>query len=130
MKKIIFVVSIVLTICTVSCDQVFDYNYYVKNLTPENIVVVYETGNGIRVADTITIKSDEEKLIYVSNAAGGQKLLGQTISIVFNKFVVKKGHLESLKNYRDNQIWQYIETSSNIGRYTLIVDSSHFEKLK
>ena len=127
MKKLtLFFVLINSIMLIFSCDDVFDYNYRVKNSTNEDIIIIYETGNKKHINNTITIEKDEEKLIHTSHAAGGKTLLGQDIWIVFDKFIIKKGDSESQRNYRDNQIWQYKELSPNIGEYTLIVDSSHF----
>jgi hypothetical protein len=129
MKKIrIILLFVFLVFSFISCDETFEYAYTVKNLTPNEITIIYQTGNEINnYRKAININSKEHQSIYVSHAAGGKELLGQDISIVFSEFSVKNGDILSNIDYRDKKYWDYKEISSNNAEYILTVDSTHFK---
>jgi hypothetical protein len=127
--KSIFKIGLFISLLLFSCDEVFDYIFYVNNLTNHEISVIYHTGNELHnYWDTIVIEPTNLKEVFVEHAAGGNKLIGVDISIVFESFFIKIDTMLSNKNYLDHDLWEYNEVSEFVGEYTLDVDSTHFDK--
>jgi hypothetical protein len=112
----------------VSCDEVFDYNFNVKNLTNQEITVIFHTGNEMQnYWDSIAIKPISQKTFYTVHTAGGRELRGVDIDIVFESFIVRMGTIKSKVNYRNNNEWEFNASTKNIGEYNLTVDITHFQ---
>lgn len=126
MKKIIIIFATLSLLF--ACDEVFDYNFCVKNLTDKEILVYYHTGNLIQnYWDTISIEQNKQKQIYVEHAAGGRKLKGVDICIIFDTIFIKMDTIQSSIDFRKNDTWEYRELSLDLGEYTLTIDSTHFK---
>lgn len=111
-----------------SCDEVFDYNFNVKNLTNQEITVIFQTGNETHnYWDSIAIKPISQKTVYLVHTAGGRELRGVDIDIVFESFIVRMGTIKSKVNYRNNNEWEFNALTKNIGEYCLTVDLTHFQ---
>lgn len=121
-------IFLIISLALHSCDEVFDYNFYVKNLTNKEISVIYHTNNEIQnYWDTILVEQNTRKKIYIEHAAGGRELRGVDVRVVFDTFFVMNDTVKSNINFLKNDRWEYKEITDNLGEYTLTIDSTFFK---
>jgi len=121
-------IFLIISLALHSCDEVFDYNFYVKNLTNKEISVIYHTNNEIQnYWDTILVEQNTRKKIYIEHAAGGRELRGVDVRVIFDTLIVMNDTVKSNINFLKNDRWEYKEITDNLGEYTLTIDSTFFK---
>jgi len=119
---------LIISLALHSCDEVFDYDFYVKNVTNKEISVIYHTNNEIQnYWDTILIEQNTRKKIYIEHAAGGRELKGVDVRVLFDTLIVMNDTVKSNINFLKNDRWEYKEITGNLGEYTLTIDSTFFK---
>jgi hypothetical protein len=107
-----------------SCDNIIQYYFFVKNNCNESIeVTVIDYKNDKKVS---VINPAEEKLVY--SAEGLNKHRIEKVEYVFSSIIITMGSDTAKPNFIDKDKWQMNIISREIANCYLTIDETSFSK--
>ena len=119
--------KVLLSICILflyACDKEIMHDFVVENNCNKSISITFENANSEQ--HTAIVQANKVDTIYTLTGYSN-KIHPINLDRLFKSFKINYDTIESVIDYKSNDVWEYAEKSGTYAVYYLEVDSTHFE---
>lgn len=106
--NVLILFPLFLLLCSVSCDPMLEYQFFVENQSSDNISIQYIAGT---TDTTLTLAPGTEALLFRDSRVGkqGQDYMGEEMYVFSKINIYKNDSIPIKKDIYKRQHWDYAE---------------------